>query len=119
MSTDFRQSRFLQHHIPVRWDIGFTDSSNPFYLFSKLNAGLLLWAPFASTMREEYPLLIALGGGSMEVHAKHRNRRSGSRVVRRRTRLAALTNDDRLMDLRLRDPNSSKNMVALPWEDAE
>jgi hypothetical protein len=55
----------------------------------------------------------------MEVHAKHRNRRSGSRVVRRRTRLAALTNDDRLMDLRLRDPNSSKNMVALPWEDAE
>ncbi|UVT15248.1 MAG: hypothetical protein H8K04_15725 [Nitrospira sp.] len=64
----------------VRWDIGFTDSSNPFYLFSKLKAGLLLWAPFAPTMREEYPLLIALRGGSMDVHAKHCNRRTGGRV---------------------------------------
>ena len=42
------------------WTIGFTDSSNPFYLFSKLNAGLLLWAPSAPTMRQEHPLRIAL-----------------------------------------------------------
>jgi len=60
------------------WDIGFTDSSNPFYLFSKLNEGLLLWAPFAPTMREEYSLLIALRGGSVYAYAN--NRRTGGRV---------------------------------------
>ena len=60
VSAGWRQSGFIQCHGPVQWDIGFTDNSNPFYLFSKLNAGLLLWAPFAPTMREEYPLLIAL-----------------------------------------------------------
>ena len=64
----------LQPHGPVRWDIGFIDSSNPFYLFSKLNAGLLLWAPSAPTAREEHPLLIALRGGSVDFHAKDRNR---------------------------------------------
>jgi hypothetical protein len=63
----------LQPHGAVQWDIGFTDSSNPFYLFSKLNAGLLLWAPFAPTAREEHPLLIALRGGSVDAHAKNRN----------------------------------------------
>lgn len=31
----------------------------------------------------------------------------------------ALINDDRLMDLRFRNPNSSQHLVALPWEDAE
>ncbi|MBS0154811.1 MAG: hypothetical protein JSS38_09470 [Nitrospira sp.] len=60
-------SQVFHHYGPVRSGIGFTDSSNPFYLFSKLNVGLLLWAPFAPTMREEYPLLIArkrrIGGG--------------------------------------------------------
>lgn len=35
------------------------------------------------------------------------------------SRIAALTLDERLTNLRLRDPNSSKNMVSLPWEDAE
>ncbi|MCS6303280.1 MAG: hypothetical protein H8K07_06405 [Nitrospira sp.] len=58
----------------VRWGIGFIDSSNPFYLFSKLNAGLLLWAPFAPTAREEHPLLIALRGGWVDFYAKDRNR---------------------------------------------
>ena len=29
------------------------------------------------------------------------------------------TNDDRLMDRRLRNSNSSTHVVALPWEDAE
>jgi len=77
VSAGWRQSRFIQCHGPVQWDIGFTDNSNPFYLFSKLNAGLLLWAPFAPTMREEYPLLIALRGGWVDAHAKNRNRRTG------------------------------------------
>jgi len=58
----------------VRSSIGFTDSSNPFYLFSKLNMRLLLWAPFAPTVREEYPLLIALRGGLVDAHAKNLNR---------------------------------------------
>jgi hypothetical protein len=61
----------------VRWSIGFTDNSNPFYLFSKLNAGLLLWAPFAPTMREECPLLIALEADSRMLYAKNHNRRTG------------------------------------------
>jgi hypothetical protein len=59
------------------WGIGFTDSSNPFYLFSKLNMGLLLWAPFAPTMREEYQILLALRGASVDVYAKRRIRRTG------------------------------------------
>ncbi|MDC8446727.1 MAG: hypothetical protein LV473_00060 [Nitrospira sp.] len=74
VSAGWRQSRFLQRHGPVRRDIGFIDSSNPFYLFSKLNAGLLLWAPFAPTAREEHPLLIALRGGWVDFYAKDRNR---------------------------------------------
>jgi hypothetical protein len=48
---------------PAILHIGFIDSSNPFYLFSKMNAGLLLLAPFAECIRKEYPLLIALRGG--------------------------------------------------------
>jgi len=43
----WRQSRFVHRQSHVQWGIGFTDNSNPFYLFSKLNAGLLLWAPAA------------------------------------------------------------------------
>ena len=70
----------FRRHCQVCWDIGFTDSSNPFYLFSKLNEGLLLWAPFAPTMGEEYPLLIVLRGGSVDVYAKNRNRQTGGRV---------------------------------------
>ncbi|MGC4096065.1 MAG: hypothetical protein QM706_03025 [Nitrospira sp.] len=85
---------FLQRHSSVRWDIGFTDSSNPFYLFSKLNTGLLLWAPFASTMREEYPLLIALRGGWVDAHAKNRNRRTGGRVEAREGARVSLCRTD-------------------------
>ena len=71
------KNHVFRRHSHACWDIGFTDSSNPFYLFSKLNAGLLLWAPFAPTMREEYPLLIALRGGSADAYAKNRNRQPG------------------------------------------
>lgn len=44
----------------MRCGIGFTDSFNPFYLFSKMNVGLLLLAPSTTTMREEQPFMIAL-----------------------------------------------------------
>lgn len=37
------------------WDIGFTDSSNPFYLFSKMNVGLLLLAPSALRCEKSIP----------------------------------------------------------------
>jgi hypothetical protein len=57
------QSHVFRRHSHACSTIGFTDSSNPFYLFSKLNMGLLLWAPFAPTMREEHPLLIGLEAG--------------------------------------------------------
>ena len=53
----------FRRHRHACLDIGFTDSSNPFYLFLKLNTGLLLWAPFAPTMRDEHPLLIVLEAG--------------------------------------------------------
>ena len=42
-----RKSHAFPGHNHARWDIGFTDSSNPFYLFSKTNVGLLLLAPSA------------------------------------------------------------------------
>jgi hypothetical protein len=60
VSEGWRNTLFIHRRSHARWGIGFTDNSNPFYLFSKLNAGLLLWAPFAWTMREEHSLLIAL-----------------------------------------------------------
>ncbi len=72
-------SQVFRRHSHAYWGIGFTDSSNLFYLFSKLNVGLLLCAPFAPTMREEHPLLIALSGGSVDSHAKNRNSRTGGR----------------------------------------
>ena len=65
---------------PVRWDIGFTDNSNPFYLFSKLNAGLLLLAPFAPTMREEHPLLIALEADRRILMSRNYTSRTGDRA---------------------------------------
>jgi hypothetical protein len=35
------------------------------------------------------------------------------------SQIAALPIDERLTNLRLRGPNSSKNIVSLLWEDAE
>ena len=35
------------------------------------------------------------------------------------SRIAALTIDDSLTDIRFRDPNSSKRMFSLPWEGIE
>ena len=102
--------------------IGFTDSSNPFYLFSKLNAGLLLCAPSAPTMREEYPLLIALEVDRWTLMPRTAPAEPGvdsSLTKTHSSRLAALTIDGRQTASRLRDPNSSKNMVSLPWEDDE
>ncbi len=60
--------------------IGFTDSSNPFYLFSKLNAGLLLLAPSAPTMREEHPLLIALEVDSRTLMSRNHTSRTWDRA---------------------------------------
>jgi hypothetical protein len=54
------KSHVVRRDSQACWDIGFTNSSNPFYLFSKLNAGLLLWAPSAPTMQQKHPLLVAL-----------------------------------------------------------
>ena len=103
--------------------IGFTDSSNPFYLFSKLNAGLLLLAPSAPTMREEHPLLIALEADRWTLMSINHTSQPGIESSRTQTpssRIAALTNHrERLTNRRWRDPNSSTHMVALPWEDAE
>lgn len=54
-AEDSMKSDFPRRHSHVRWDIGFTDSSNPFYLFSKMNVGLLLLAPFALRCDKSIP----------------------------------------------------------------
>ena len=74
------KSHVFRRQSPVQWDIGFTDNSNPFYLFSKLNAGLLLLAPFAPTMREEHPLLIALEADSRILMSRNHTSRTGDRA---------------------------------------
>src|SRR6185437_11226638 len=115
-------SQVFRRHSHAYWGIGFTDSSNPFYLFSKLNVGLLLCAPSAPTVREEHPLLIALEADWWTLMPRTAIVEPGVDSSLTRThssRLAALTIDERLTDSRFRDPNSSKNMVSLPWEDAE
>jgi hypothetical protein len=116
------KSHVFRRHSHACWDIGFTDNSNPFYLFSKLNRGLLLLAPFAPTMRDEHPLLIALEADRwifMPRTAPVEPGIESSLTQTPSSRIAALTIGDRLTNLRLRAKNSSKNMVALPWEDAE
>ncbi|CUS34063.1 hypothetical protein COMA2_150080 [Candidatus Nitrospira nitrificans] len=55
VSEGWGNSRFIHRHCPVRWGIGFTDNSNPFYLFLKMNAGLLLLAPFALRREKSIP----------------------------------------------------------------
>ena len=51
-----KNSHIFRFHRPAIWDIGFTDNSNPFYLFSKMNVGLLLLAPSALRCDESIPL---------------------------------------------------------------
>ena len=99
VSAGWRQSRFLQHHSHACWDIGFTDNSNPFYLFSKLNTGLLLWAPFAPMMRAEQPLLITLEAERRILMSIHHTSRTGDRVESHADALVS----DRLADRRETD----------------
>ncbi|HEX6727297.1 MAG TPA: hypothetical protein VF078_08075 [Nitrospira sp.] len=52
----------------------------------------------------------------------HHTSRTGDRVGSHADAIVSLRRTDHrreLTDHRLRDPNSSQNMVALPWEDAE
>jgi hypothetical protein len=50
-----RNSQVFRRHSHACWDIGFTDSSNPFYLFLKMNVGLLLLAPSALRCDKSIP----------------------------------------------------------------
>ena len=54
-NDDGKNKRFIHRHGHVQWGIGFTDNSNPFYLFLKMNAGLLLLAPFALRREKSIP----------------------------------------------------------------
>jgi hypothetical protein len=74
------KSHVFRRHRQACLDIGFTDSSNPFYLFSKLNAGLLLLAPFAPTMRQAHPLLIALEADGGTFMSRNYTSRTGDRA---------------------------------------
>ncbi|TKB59758.1 MAG: hypothetical protein E8D48_14465 [Nitrospira sp.] len=121
-ANGLRNSHTFLGHSHACLDIGFTDSSNPFYLFSKLNAGLLLLAPSAPTMREEHPLLIALEADRWTLMSRNYTSRTGDRVESYADAIVS----DRLTDHRreidkspIAHSNSSTHMVALPWEDAE
>ena len=73
-------------------------------------------------MREEYPLLIALEADRWTLMSIHHTSEPGiesSLTPTHSSQIARLTIDERLTNLRLRDPNLSKHMVSLPWEDAE
>ena len=121
-ANGLRNSHTFLGHSHACFDIGFTNSSNPFYLFSKLNAGLLLLAPSAPTMREEHPLLIALEAERRTRMSRNYTSRTGDRVESYADAIVSDRRadfDDRLTNRRWRDPNSSTHMVALPWEDAE
>jgi hypothetical protein len=50
-----RNSQVSTRHSDAYWDIGFTDNSNPFYLFLKMNEGLLLLAPSALRCDKSIP----------------------------------------------------------------
>jgi len=86
-------SHVFRRHRHACLDIGFTDSSNPFYLFSKLNAGLLLWAPSAPTMRKEHPLLIAPEADRRTVMSINHTSRTEDRVE---SRADAIVSDRRI-----------------------
>lgn len=112
------KSQAFTCHGPSYWGIGFTDNSNPFYLFSKTNAGLLLLAPSARTVREEYSLVIALVAGILTLMPIIEPGEPGidSRVTQTQaTRIAPLTIDEIPTGTTLfRDPHSSKKMFSLP-----
>ncbi|OQW30796.1 MAG: hypothetical protein A4E19_08570 [Nitrospira sp. SG-bin1] len=101
------KSPVFRRHGHACWDIGFTDSFNPFYLFSKLNAGLLLWAPAAPTMRQEHPLLIALEAERWMFMSRTTPAEPGIKSSLTQTsssRIASLTIDNRLTDLQIARP---------------
>ncbi|MGZ8382333.1 MAG: hypothetical protein ACXWWH_12180 [Nitrospira sp.] len=122
VSEGWRNSRSIYRHSHVRWGIGFTDNSNPFYLFLKMNVGLLLLAPFAPTTREEHPLMIALEADSwtlMPITATAEPGIDSGITKTQSSRIATLTIDDIPTDIKFRDPHSSKNMFSLPLEGNE
>ena len=79
-ANGLRNSHTFLGHSHACFDIGFTNSSNPFYLFSKLNAGLLLLAPSAPTMRQEHPLLIASEADRWTLMSRNHTSRTGDRA---------------------------------------
>jgi hypothetical protein len=55
VSEGWRNNLFIHRRSHTRWGIGFTDNSNPFYLFLKMNAGLLLLAPSVLRCEKSIP----------------------------------------------------------------
>jgi len=122
VSKGWENSRFIHRHSHVRWGIGFIDNSNPFYLFLKMNVGLLLLATFAPTTREEHPLMIALEVDSwtlMPISATAEPEVDSGVTKTQPSRIATLTIDYIQTDIKFRDPYSSKNMFSLPLEGNE
>lgn len=121
-AEDSISSEFFRRHSHVRWDIGFTDSSNPFYLFLKMNKGLLLLAPSAPTMRQEHPFMIALEAGNwnlMPITATAEPEIDSGVTKTQAARIAPLTIGEIRTDIGFYDSNSSKKMFSLPWEGDE
>jgi hypothetical protein len=116
-TEDSMNREFPRRHRHVRWDIGFTDSSNPFYLFLIMNVGLLLLAPSARKMREEHPLMIALAADMwnlMPIIATVELGIDSGATKTQAPRIAPLIIGEIPTDIEFRDPHSSKKMFSLP-----
>ena len=112
-----------QGHAPLREcsgrDIGFNDSSNLFYLFSKMKGGLLLLAPSASTMGKAYSFVVMLVSiilAFMPMVKKEKTESNSSAVKAGWSCLALEEIPARISRC---NQNSSNSMFSLPLEGNE
>ena len=115
-----------QGHAPLREcsgrDIGFNDSSNLFYLFSKMKGGLLLLAPSASTMGKAYSFVVMLVSiilAFMPMVTTEKTESNSSAVKAGWSCLAPLALEEIPTRTSRCDHNSSNSMFSLPWEGDE
>ena len=122
LPPDFDEQSHVLLRECSRRDIGFNDSSNLFYLFSKMKGGLLLLAPFASTMGKAYSFVVMLVLtilALMPMATTARTESSSSAMKAGWSCSVPLALEEIPARTRLRDHNSSNSMFSLPWEGDE
>lgn len=105
-----------------RRDIGFNDSSNLFYLFSKMKGGLLLLAPSASTMGKAYSFVVMLVStilALMPMLMTAKTESSAGAMKAGWSCSAPLALEEIPTRTSRCDQNSSNGMFSLPWEGDE